>query len=120
MMLTGDIELVSEWMLSRKGSALQSDVMLVPHHGSKTSSSRRFIESVSPTLAVASLAKGNRWGMPNEEVVKRYQSINAKWLDTGESGQITIRVSAEDWNYHSIRQDRAQPWYRQMLRKGVE
>lgn len=120
MLLTGDIELVSEWMLSRKGSALQSDVMLVPHHGSKTSSSRRFIESVSPTLAIASLAKGNRWGMPNEEVVKRYQSINAKWLDTGESGQITIRVSAKDWNYHSIRQDRAQPWYRQMLRKGVE
>jgi competence protein ComEC len=120
MLLTGDIELVSEWMLSRKGSALKSDVMLVPHHGSKTSSSRRFIAAVSPMLAIASLAKGNRWGMPNREVVDRYQSINAKWLDTGESGQITIRVGAEDWNYHSIRQDRAQPWYRQMLRKGVE
>ncbi|WP_434761840.1 DNA internalization-related competence protein ComEC/Rec2 [Vibrio fortis] len=120
MLLTGDIELVSEWMLSRKGSALKSDVMLVPHHGSKTSSSRRFIAAVSPMLAIASLAKGNRWGMPNREVVDRYQSINAKWLDTGESGQITIRVRAEGWNYHSIRQDRAQPWYRQMLRKGVE
>lgn len=120
MLLTGDIELVSEWMLSRQGLALKSDVMLVPHHGSKTSSSRRFVEAVSPTLALASLSKGNRWGMPNKDVVERYQSINAKWLDTGESGQITITIDTEDWNYHSIRQDRAQPWYRQMLRKGVE
>ena len=120
LLLTGDIELISEWMLSRQGSDLQSDVMLVPHHGSKTSSTQRFIEAVSPSLAIASLAKGNRWGMPHRGVVERYQTINAKWLDTGESGQITIIVGPEDWNYHAIREHRAQPWYRQMLRKGVE
>lgn len=120
MLLTGDIELISEWILSRRGSALESNVMLVPHHGSKTSSTQRFIEAVSPSLVIASLAKGNRWGMPHREVVERYQTINAKWLDTGESGQITIVVGPKGWSYHAIREDRAQAWYRQMLRKGVE
>ena len=62
MLLTGDIELVSEWLLSREGERLESDVMLVPHHGSDTSSITRFLEAVSPQVAIASLAKGNQWG----------------------------------------------------------
>ncbi|MEZ9697783.1 DNA internalization-related competence protein ComEC/Rec2 [Vibrio sp. 10N.261.46.E12] len=120
MLLTGDIELVSEWLLARDGEQLRSDVMLVPHHGSDSSSIKPFIEAVSPQLAIASLAKGNQWGMPSESVVERYQDAGSTWLDTGESGQITITLSEEGWQYHAIREQQGGQWYRQMLRKGVE
>ena len=120
MLLTGDIELVSEWLLAREGEQLRSDVMLVPHHGSNSSSIKPFIEAVSPQLAIASLAKGNQWGMPSRSVVGRYQEAGSTWLDTGESGQITITLSEEGWQYHTIREQQGRQWYRQMLRKGVE
>ncbi|CDT01594.1 DNA internalization-related competence protein ComEC/Rec2 [Vibrio coralliirubri] len=120
MLLTGDIELVSEWLLAREGEQLRSDAMLVPHHGSDSSSIKPFIEAVSPQLAIASLAKGNQWGMPSESVIERYQEAGSTWLDTGESGQITITLSKEGWQYHAIREQQGAQWYRQMLRKGVE
>ncbi|CAH7286221.1 DNA internalization-related competence protein ComEC/Rec2 [Vibrio chagasii] len=120
MLLTGDIELVSEWLLAREVEQLQSDAMLVPHHGSDSSSIAPFIEAVSPKLAIASLAKGNQWGMPSESVVQRYLQSGSAWLDTGESGQITITTNQEGWHYHTIREEQGRQWYRQMLRKGVE
>uniref|UniRef100_UPI000C842A65 DNA internalization-related competence protein ComEC/Rec2 n=1 Tax=Vibrio splendidus TaxID=29497 RepID=UPI000C842A65 len=120
MLLTGDIELVSEWLLARDGEQLRSDVMLVPHHGSNSSSIKPFIEAVSPQLAIASLAKGNQWGMPSKSVIERYHETGSAWLDTGESGQITITISQEGWKYHTIREQQGRQWYRQMLRKGVE
>ncbi|PTO94292.1 DNA internalization-related competence protein ComEC/Rec2 [Vibrio splendidus] len=120
MLLTGDIERVSEWLLAREGQRLKSDVMLVPHHGSSSSSIKPFIEAVSPQLAIASLAKGNQWGMPSKSVIERYHETGSAWLDTGESGQITITISQEGWKYHTIREQQGRQWYRQMLRKGVE
>ncbi|MEZ8388128.1 DNA internalization-related competence protein ComEC/Rec2 [Vibrio splendidus] len=120
MLLTGDIERVSEWLLAREGRRLKSDVMLVPHHGSNSSSIKPFIEAVSPQLAIASLAKGNQWGMPSKSVIERYHETGSAWLDTGESGQITITISQEGWKYHTIREQQGRQWYRQMLRKGVE
>ncbi|MFA0056244.1 DNA internalization-related competence protein ComEC/Rec2 [Vibrio echinoideorum] len=120
MLLTGDVELVSEWLLAREATRLKSDVMLVPHHGSSTSSIARFIEAVSSQLAIASLSKGNQWGMPSQSVVERYREAGSTWLDTGESGQITITTSKEGWKYHTIREHQGRQWYRQMLRKGVE
>ncbi|PTP90750.1 DNA internalization-related competence protein ComEC/Rec2 [Vibrio splendidus] len=120
MLLTGDIERVSEWLLAREGRRLKSDVMLVPHHGSNSSSIKPFIEAVSPQLAIASLAKGNQWGMPSKSVIERYHETGSAWLDTGESGQITITISKEGWKYHTIREQQGRQWYRQMLRKGVE
>lgn len=48
--------------------------MIVPHHGSKTSSTAEFIAQVNPKLAIASVAKDNRWNLPNPQVVARYQA----------------------------------------------
>nr|WP_319555844.1 DNA internalization-related competence protein ComEC/Rec2 [uncultured Vibrio sp.] len=120
MLFTGDIESISEWILLRGPEKLRSDVMLVPHHGSKTSSNSRFINAVDPILAIASLAKNNQWGMPAETVVTSYRNAGALWLDTGDSGQITIRVNKDNWDFEKKRSDTFEPWYRQMLRKGVE
>ncbi len=120
VLLTGDIEAISEWILLREPEKLRSDLIIVPHHGSKSSSNPKFIEAVSPVIAVASLAKGNQWGMPANSVVQAYQNAGALWFDTGESGQVTLRVSEGSWVFNTKRNDTFGTWYRQMLRKGVE
>ncbi len=55
MLFTGDIEAISEWILLREPEKLRSDVMLVPHHGSKALLTL-FINAVEPSLAIASTA----------------------------------------------------------------
>ena len=120
MLFTGDIETISEWILLREPEKLKSDVMLVPHHGSKSSSNPRFIEAVNPSVAVASLAKNNQWGMPAESVVAAYRHLGITWLDTGEYGQVSFFIHRDNWHSETKRSDTFEPWYRQMLRKGVE
>ncbi|PFG45877.1 competence protein ComEC [Vibrio sp. ES.051] len=120
VLLTGDIEAISEWILLREPEKLASDVMIVPHHGSKSSSNPRFLESVSPSVAVASLAKNNQWGMPAETVVSSYRRRGVTWLDTGQHGQVSFLVNHNNWRFETKRGDTFEPWYRQMLRKGVE
>lgn len=120
LLLTGDIDALSEWLLIRQPNVLASDVMIVPHHGSKTSSTQRFISAVEPSIAIASLDKGNQWGMPHREVLSRYADNGTEWLDTGGSGQITIKVTGAGWSFATLREDTGAPWYRQMLRKRVE
>ncbi|PWI34947.1 DNA internalization-related competence protein ComEC/Rec2 [Vibrio albus] len=121
ILLTGDIEAVSEYLLAREGKdKLDSDIMLVPHHGSDTSSTGTFIEQVTPEVAIASLAKGNFQGMPSVNVLNVYASRDIKWLDTGESGQITVEITENNWQISSFRATDSSPWYRQILRKRVE
>ncbi|MDG3088399.1 DNA internalization-related competence protein ComEC/Rec2 [Vibrio hannami] len=119
ILLTGDVELISEYLLVKE-EGLEADLMLVPHHGSNTSSSKYFLDSVSPSVAIASLAKGNQWGMPHKKVYQRYQDHGIEWLDTGESGQISIYFDSTGWNIEKMRENQSVTWYRQMLRKGVE
>ncbi|GHZ94512.1 Rec2-related protein [Vibrio cholerae] len=111
---------MGEWLLARDGAQLQSEVMIVPHHGSKTSSTAEFIAQVNPKLAIASVAKDNRWNLPNPQVVARYQAQQVEWLDTGQAGQISLFFYPDQLDWFTQRSLGWQPWYRQMLRKGVE
>ncbi|WED20803.1 DNA internalization-related competence protein ComEC/Rec2 [Vibrio sp. JC009] len=120
VLLTGDIEKVSEYLLIKRQAGLESDLMLAPHHGSNSSSSESFIQQVKPELAIASLAKGNQWNMPDGRVVQRYRDAGSAWLDTGNSGQISVYFSAKGWRIKKMRQNQTDAWYRQMLRKTVE
>ncbi|NOI80618.1 DNA internalization-related competence protein ComEC/Rec2 [Vibrio tubiashii] len=120
LLLAGDIESIAEWILVREGEKLDSDILIVPHHGSKTSSIPAFIAAVSPEVAVASLAKGGRWKLPDENVVERYQKAGAKWLDTGHSGQVLFDVYPQSYQVSALRTRKGKTWYRQMLRNGVE
>lgn len=74
----------------RSAQALHADVIAVPHHGSRTSSTPAFVEAVAPAVAVASVGLDNRYGHPHEEVVERY--ADALFLRTDESGDVTIRT----------------------------
>jgi competence protein ComEC len=72
-LLTGDIESAQEAELVRQlGPALASDVLLVPHHGSRTSSTPGFIEAVAPRWAVVQAAYRSRYGHPAPDVLARY------------------------------------------------
>ncbi|MBF8999988.1 DNA internalization-related competence protein ComEC/Rec2 [Vibrio nitrifigilis] len=120
ILLTGDVNAVGEWLLARGQDNLNAEVMLVPHHGSGTSSTAQLIDKVSPMWAIASLAKGNLWHLPSSAVVKRYTQHGAHWLDTGDSGQISVIFHGNDTRIERKRSNDNQPWYRQMLRNGVE
>jgi competence protein ComEC len=74
VLLTGDIERDQEIRLLREHrEALRSDVLLVPHHGSKTSSSAAFLDAVAPQVAVFQAGHRNRYGHPADEVLARYR-----------------------------------------------
>ena len=120
ILLTGDIEAVAEWLILRQPQYLDSDVVVVPHHGSKSSSSQRFVAAVSPTVALASTAYQGRWSLPNIEVKQRYLDAGAVWLDTGTSGHISIQYQGKTRRLVSLRATKGKAWYRQMLRKRVE
>jgi competence protein ComEC len=79
LLLTGDIEAAQEAALvARLGKALGSQVLLVPHHGSKTSSSEAFIGAVAPGTAVVQAAYRSRFGHPAPEVLARYRSLGVE------------------------------------------
>jgi len=120
ILLTGDLDKYSEWKMLRMGSKVAADILLVPHHGSNTSSSIDFVHRVNADVAIASLSKGNRWHFPKQKVVERYLKNGTRWLDTGSEGQIHITFFSNDYQIHTLRHVNNTPWYRQMLRKKVE
>lgn len=96
MLLTGDAEARSESeMIARGASLLRSDVVLVPHHGSKTSSTERFLDAVAPTLAVNSLGYRNRFGHPHEAVMARYRMRRIPVRRTDFEGALRVVLPAD-------------------------
>ena len=86
-MLTGDIEKDQEASLVRlQGAALKTDVLIVPHHGSKTSSSAGFLDAVQPTVAVFQAGYRNRFGHPANEVLGRYRERGIVQVDSPSCG----------------------------------
>jgi competence protein ComEC len=120
LLLTGDITMLSELWLRHSPVSLASEVLIVPHHGSRTSSSRTFVEQVHAEIAIASLAKGSRWHLPAPQVVDRYRASGARWLDTGDAGQISVFFQGKHKWLRILRDKSLMAWYRQMLRKQVE
>jgi competence protein ComEC len=79
LLLTGDIEAAQEAALvDRVGLGLRSQVLLVPHHGSKTSSSEAFIGAVAPGTAVVQAAYRSRFGHPAAQVLARYRALGVE------------------------------------------
>ena len=93
LLLTGDIERAAEWTLLK--NAPRSDILLVPHHGSRTSSSAEFIAAVAPRWAVVPAGYRNRFGHPAREVLERYRAAGVPLLRTDLDGAITIFLKRE-------------------------
>jgi competence protein ComEC len=95
ILLTGDIEEATERALLTS-QQLHADVIKVPHHGSKTSSTEAFVAATKPQLAIISVGRNSRFGHPHKEVVERWRSNGATVLTTGHSGTITITTDGHD------------------------
>jgi competence protein ComEC len=89
-LITGDIESAAEKALLEQGGALAADVLIVPHHGSKTSSSPEFLEAVSPKLAIISAGNLNHYGHPHSEIVQRLNSKAIEVYSTASHGAIQV------------------------------
>jgi len=89
--LTGDAEKSLEYQLLFYGGDLNSDILKVGHHGSKTSTSEEFLKAVSPELAIISVGRKNRYGHPNQEVIDRIIKAGAQVRRTDQNGDILIK-----------------------------
>jgi competence protein ComEC len=87
--LAGDIEQEAESRLSLENRDIHADVLKVPHHGSKTSSTEQFIDSVRPKYAVISVGIRSRFGHPSPEIIERYRERGIQVLQTGKDGMVT-------------------------------
>ena len=95
LLVTADIETkVEREMVKVYTDKLKSDFMLVPHHGSKTSSTLAFINAIQPDYAIISSGYKNRFKHPRADVLARYTSLNIKTFNTAEQGAIQIRLDS--------------------------
>lgn len=91
LLLTGDIESRAEKMLvARHGERLASDILQVPHQGSKTSSTTTFLNRVKPKLALVSSGYLNQFGHPHKVAAERYRLRQIPLINTAYSGALTI------------------------------
>jgi competence protein ComEC len=90
-LLSGDIERQIEAELIAEGLVRKTDVLKVPHHGSKTSSTATFLDLMRPAFAVMSAGFENSYGHPHAEVLERYEERQACVLRTDLDGLVTVR-----------------------------
>jgi len=94
-LLTGDLEAKSEAKLLRDDSAvLRADVLVVPHHGSRTSSTPAFIRGVAPAIAVFACGYRNRFGHPRPDIVARYAAEAVHMVRTDMEGAVTLTFAS--------------------------
>lgn len=112
MLLTSDIEAPDEAALLRRyPSGLQADVLLVPHHGSKTSSSPAFLAAVGASEAVIPVGYRNAFGHPKPEVVARYQDMGTRLWRTDRDGAIRIALGSDKVRISAWRQENIRYWH---------
>lgn len=95
-LFTGDIEKRAEELLLQNPAELQSDVVKVAHHGSKSSSTAEFIGATRAKTAVISVGRDSPFGHPHQEVVERWQNSGANTMTTGANGMITIVTDGQN------------------------
>jgi competence protein ComEC len=94
LLFPGDLEAEGEAALvDAAGAGLASDVLKVPHHGSRTSSTDTLLDAVRPHVAVFSVGERNRWGFPHPTVLARYAARGVRALRTDRDGAVTVAVS---------------------------
>jgi competence protein ComEC len=77
-------------MISLYGDRLQSRILVAPHHGSKSSNSAAFVETIKPEIVIFSTGLNNRFSFPHPSVIKRYQDMGATLLNTASHGAVSL------------------------------
>jgi competence protein ComEC len=95
VLLTGDAEEEAENDLLASGRDLAADVLKAGHHGSKWSTTDRFLDAVRPSVVVISAGRANRFGHPNREVLSRLERRGIRILRTDRDGAITVQTDGK-------------------------
>ena len=111
VLMTGDIERSTERnLLENQADLLDTDVLVVPHHGSNSSSAIAFIQATSPEYAIFAAGYRNSYRFPNKKVVSRYEEFGTTLVNTASEGMVTFTFS----NRHGVQ---LQPGYRDVHRR---
>lgn len=113
MLLTADIERLGELsLLERHPDDLRADVLLAPHHGSKSSSMTEFLEAVGPRKVVIPVGHRNRYGHPAPEILARYRARGMEILRTDRDGAVELRFTARGLETSRARFTQRRYWHR--------
>lgn len=97
ILLTGDIERrVEQHLVTAMPAELASDILVAPHHGSRSSSSAAFVAASSPQYVLYTTGWGNRYGFPASDVDLRWQRVGAVRLNTAATGTISFLLDEAD------------------------
>ena len=95
-LLPGDIgHPIEQRLVREQASALPARLLVMPHHGSRSSSSESFIDAVSPQLALIGAGHRNRFDLPREDVLARYRERGIPFANTAQTGAIHVRIDAQ-------------------------
>lgn len=98
-LFTGDASAESERDILANREDPSADVLKVGHHGSSTATTEEFLTAVHPSMAVISVGKGNSYGLPNKEVVRRLQDNGIKLFRTDYNGTVVILSDGKNLSY---------------------
>lgn len=111
VLLTGDIEKKAELeLVNRYHEKLASELLLVPHHGSKTSSTKAFISAVSPKYAFIPAGYKNRFGFPKQDIMARYNVFNVKTFVSYETGELSAKFLRTGLKINEFRNENRRFW----------
>jgi len=97
ILLTGDLEIQGEEEVLSSGMELQSQIIKVGHHGSKTASGSALLKAVKPEIAVISCGRRNRFKHPHKEALERIKECGARIYRTDQHGAITIKTDGKKY-----------------------
>lgn len=110
-LFTGDIDTSAEYALLYHRVPLNSDVLIVPHHGSRTSSSPAFIDAVAPRYAVFTTGYRHRWALPHSEVESRYLRRGIQTMRSAVHGYIRFSFSQHQLEVSDYGTREKRRWY---------
>jgi len=103
LLLTGDIEQATErWLLAQRAD-VRADILKVPHHGSKTSTSLDFVQQVQPRVGIISTGAANPFGHPHRQVLDVLAQQGVAVWRTDEHGAITITSDGTGYRVSAVR-----------------
>jgi competence protein ComEC len=111
VLLAADIEKDAEkQLLAEQAEKLFATLLVVPHHGSKTSSTEEFIAAILPDYAVFTVGNRNRFGHPKQEIVQRYIDSGEELLRSDEVGAILVEMNAQGVQVERYRKTHHRYW----------
>lgn len=112
ILLPGDIGKIAEGLLvEREGANLAADIMVAPHHGSRTSSTPLFLEAVRPNHVVFPVGYRNSYRHPHPQVVERYAALGTRLYDSASSGALEFRLQETGIDVSAYREHNRRYWF---------